>query len=189
MKENFDRCLKLILVSEGGFVNDPVDKGGATNLGITLTTLRQYYDRYGYGDFDGDGDVDIQDVRLLDTQTEASPIYHTFFWDRVRGDDLSSGIDYVVFDSSVNHGPTNAGRFLQRAINRMGKNLVVDGVIGPKTITASLQFDSAMLSEDILKEREIFYRKIVAKDQSQVKFFKGWMNRLSHIRSDLNQFV
>ena len=36
---SFDACLPIILQSEGGFVDNPADPGGATNLGITIGTL------------------------------------------------------------------------------------------------------------------------------------------------------
>ncbi len=55
----------FILKWEGGFVDDPVDRGGATNKGVTIATWRQV----GY-DKDGDGDIDVDDLRLL-TQDDA----------------------------------------------------------------------------------------------------------------------
>ncbi len=57
---NANILLPFILRWEGGFVNDPTDRGGATNKGVTITTWRQV----GY-DKDGDGDIDVKDLKLL----------------------------------------------------------------------------------------------------------------------------
>ena len=35
----FDACLAEVLKQEGGYVDNPLDPGGATNLGITRKTL------------------------------------------------------------------------------------------------------------------------------------------------------
>ena len=42
MKENFDKCLKMLLAHEGGYVNHPSDPGGMTNLGVT----KKVYDEW-----------------------------------------------------------------------------------------------------------------------------------------------
>lgn len=188
MKENFDQSLKFVLADEGKFSDIPEDRGGPTNQGITLVTLIHYHAHFDYGDFDLDGDVDIDDIRLLDEPEEAAPVYRRFFWDVIRGDALPAGVDYVSFDSAVNHGPKNAGIFLQRVINRWGLSLKVDGSIGPITIQAVQGCDCQGLITDILRERDIFYRKIVARDPSQEEFFKGWMNRLARVAVNVREF-
>lgn len=181
MRDNFEKSLRFVLMSEGGFSNHPNDPGKETNQGITLKTLIDYHQHFDYGDLDNDGGVDIDDVRLLDTPEEAAPIYRRYFWDKVWADALPNGVDYFVFDSAVNHGPANAGRFLQRGCNRLGCGLVVDGSIGPKTVKAALAIPSGALISEMSKERDIFYRKIVANDHSQEQFFRGWMNRLARV--------
>ena len=44
MADSFSICVAFTLNSEGGYVNNPADPGGATNLGITLTTYREWAD-------------------------------------------------------------------------------------------------------------------------------------------------
>lgn len=186
---NFDKSLPLVLASEGGFSNVTGDRGKATNQGITLKTLKDFYAAFDYGDWDEDGDIDIMDIVMLDTPDKAAPIYRKWFWDRIRGDELPSGVDYLIFDSAVNHGPKNAGIFLQRAANRQGINLTVDGSIGPMTIWAVSEREPQWLIADILRERDIFYKKIIARDPSQSKFERGWMNRLAAVGKNVRSFA
>lgn len=189
MKDNFDKSLGFVLASEGGFSNVAGDRGKATNQGITLKTLQDYYTAYAYGDWDEDGDIDLLDITMLDTPEKAAPIYRKWFWDKVRGDELPPGVDYLTFDGAVNHGPKNAGIFLQRAANRQGINLTVDGLIGPMTIWAVSEREPQWLIADILKERDIFYKKIIARNPSQAKFERGWMNRLAAVGKNVRGFA
>ena len=114
---NFDRALALLLVSEGGYVNNPRDPGGATKYGITIATLRNYRGR----------SVTVDDVRQL-TADEAGQIYHRNYWSPVRGDLLPAGVDYAVFDFAVNSGPRKAAEMLQECLS-----VTVDSDIGPVT--------------------------------------------------------
>ena len=45
MNGNFERCLALVLRSEGGYVNNPADPGGMTNLGVTKNTYEAWVNR------------------------------------------------------------------------------------------------------------------------------------------------
>ena len=118
---NFDPALAHVLAFEGGFVNHPLDPGGATNLGITRATLARARGR----------PVTIAHVRAL-TRTEAASIYRRFYWNVVRADDLPGGLDLAAFDLAVNAGPVRAARLLQRALG-----VPQDGVIGPRTLAAA----------------------------------------------------
>lgn len=170
MRENFDKSLKFVLESEGGYSHDPVDPGGETNYGIAK---RSHPD---------------EDIKGM-TVERAGEIYRQDYWNAVRGDELPPGVDYLCFDSAVNHGPKNAGIFLQRAANRQGINLTVDGSIGPMTIWAVNEREPQWLIADILRERDIFYKKIIARDPSQSKFERGWMNRLAAVGKNVRGFA
>src|SRR4051794_32468104 len=105
MKENLERCFQLVLGSEGGFVNNPADPGGATRWGITQRTLSAWRGH----------PVSIDDVRDL-PQSEAVQIYGEQYAKPIQFDDLPSGLDLAIFDTSVNSGPDRAARLLQQTL-------------------------------------------------------------------------
>ena len=72
---NIEKFIPILLRLEGGFVNDPLDHGGATNMGITLTAWRSM----GY-DCDADGDIDADDLKLLN-KDDFRIILKNHFWD------------------------------------------------------------------------------------------------------------
>lgn len=127
---NVRQVAKEIVAREGGFVIDPDDPGGATNLGVTLGTAR----RLGL-DQDGDGDVDVADLRKL-TPEDAEAVYLRHYYEKPKIDRLPDVLQASVFDMYVNAG-SNAVKILQRLLGQMGQQVVVDGKIGPQTIVAS----------------------------------------------------
>ncbi|MFB9149541.1 holin-associated N-acetylmuramidase [Roseovarius ramblicola] len=118
-----------IVAREGGFVNDPDDPGGATNYGVTIGTMRDL----GL-DLDGDGDIDVADVRRM-TRDRAVDLFIEHYFHKPRIDALPEVLQASVFDMQVNAG-SNAIRILQRLVTRMGFDATADGVIGPNTIRA-----------------------------------------------------
>lgn len=184
MKNNFNKALKKILVYEGGFINHPSDPGGATNLGITIGTLKSFNKQFNYGDFDNDGDIDVNDVKLLNTPDKVAPIYKKYFWDVLKLDTYPSKIDFLMFDFSVNSGPGNAARILQRSLK-----VKDDGQIGLKTIAALNAMDIQTLVQSLLTERKIFYDKLVARHPDQLIFYDGWINRITKLKQDVETFV
>ncbi len=119
-----------IALSEGGFVNDPADPGGATNRGVTLATLRRLHI-----DLDGDGQSGLTDLRAL-TLEQAADIFLRDYYFRPRIDALPEAVQPSVFDMQVNSG-MQAVHILQKLLNRMGFPCAVDGSIGPQTRAAT----------------------------------------------------
>jgi len=153
---------KVIKDSEGGFVNDPDDRGGATNYGITMQTLKEWR---------GNGTVTEQDVKDLSVD-EARNIYYYLYVKRYKLDELPDELAEIVFDSVINHGPRGGIRILQRAVGAKD-----DGVIGRETVEkAKVNIDKVYLR--VVGERLKYYASIIKNQPSQVKFIAGWINRV-----------
>ena len=157
MKKNFNLCLKMLLQHEGGFVNHPQDPGGMTNLGVTKAVYEQYLGRH----------VSEQEMREL-TPDDVAPIYKRNYWDKVRGDDLPSGVDWAVFDWAVNSGPSRAAKALQRAAC-----VTPDGAIGPMTLRAVADRDPESIVDYIHDARQRFYESLT----TFKTFGRGWTRR------------
>ena len=82
---NVNQLAPFILKWEGGFVNDPADLGGATNMGVTIGAWKSC----GY-DKDGDGDIDVDDLRLLTREDVVNRVLKPHYWDRWKADDIKS---------------------------------------------------------------------------------------------------
>lgn len=169
---NVRKLLPFILMWEGGYVNDPVDKGGATNMGVTIGTWR----KVGY-DKDGDGDIDVDDLRLLSKDDVLNRVLKPHYWDKWKADQIKSqSVANILVDWVWGSG-ANGIKIPQKLLG-----LTVDGIVGPKTLAAVNSSDSLVLFNTIKAEREAFLYRIVERDPSQKRFIKGWLNRLNALK-------
>jgi lysozyme family protein len=108
------------------------------------------------------------------TPDDVAPLYKRKYWDKVQGDELPSGIDYVVFDAAINSGPGRAVKLLQACVG-----VEVDGGIGPKTLAAVRAFDSKQLVADYSKRRLSFMMDIPV----WPTFGRGWTKRVQEVEA------
>jgi lysozyme family protein len=153
---------------EGGYVNDPADKGSATNHGVTQAV----YDAYR-----AEKNLPKQDVKLI-SNSEVSDIYLTEYWNPSHAGSAQHPLDTVIFDCSVNSGVGRAIKTLQQALG-----LVVDGSFGPNTLKAVQGCDAHAIAEKFLDIRSKFYDAIGVANPSQMKFEKGWHNRINKLNA------
>ena len=153
---------------EGGFVNDPLDLGGATNMGVTLATWRQV----GY-DKDGDGDIDVDDIRKL-TREDATVVLKKFYWDRWKADLIrNQSVAEILVDwvwASGKWGIVIPQRLL---------NVGDDGIVGNQTIEAVNSANQQEFHQKIVDARTKFIGDLILRNPSQERFRKGWMNRIN----------
>src|SRR5690606_21582969 len=155
---------------EGGYVNDPTDRGGATNMGITISTWRQV----GY-DKDGDGDIDKFDIKLLDHKDFSFVLRQ--YWDRWKADQIK---DQKLAEILVDWvwGSGKWGIIIPRRL----LGVTADGVVGNKTLSALNSQDPVKFHKLVWDARLKFLNDIVKRDPSQKKFIKGWVNRLNDFK-------
>jgi lysozyme family protein len=163
MTDNFDLCLTLLLAHEGGFVNHPQDPGGMTNLGVTKRVWEEWTGH----------EVDEKQMRAL-TPELVAPLYKRKYWDAIRGDELVSGVDYVVFDVAVNSGAGRAIKFLQSCVG-----VTVDGGFGPRTLDAVSKQDPERLIELYCAKRLEFLQAL----KTFETFGKGWSRRVAEVKA------
>jgi lysozyme family protein len=166
MKENFDACFAKVIQSEGGYVNDPSDRGGETNLGVTIDAWGAYLKRA----------IQPGEMKALKQET-VKPFYKSMYWDLVKCDDLPVGVDYAVFDFAVNAGVSRAAKFLQRAVGA-----VDDGVIGSGTLGRVAKTEPAKLLDNFSDQKQRFYNGLATNNPSQQKFLKGWLARVDYVQ-------
>jgi lysozyme family protein len=169
MNSNFEAALAHVLKSEGGYVNNPADPGGMTNLGCTKAVWEEFVGH----------PVSEADMRGL-TPADVAPLYKRKYWDKVSGDLLPSGLDYAVFDAAINSGPGRAAKWLQEAVG-----VTADGAIGSGTLAAV----GAHSTEDLIKAYNDKRLAFLQSLPTWPTFGKGWGTRVASVQSSASQLA
>ena len=157
MRENFNKCLEMVLEHEGGYVNNKNDRGGMTNLGVTRRVYEDWVDR----------PVSEQEMRDL-TPEDVAPIYRKNYADRIHFDSLPSGLDWACLDWAINSGASRPAKAIQRAVGA-----TADGVIGPKTLQLVAEKDPEFIIDYVYTVRQSFYESL----DDYKHFGRGWSRR------------
>ena len=159
LEVKFNEVIKHVLKNEGGYVNDPNDRGGETKYGISKRAHPE---------------VDIKNLTI----DGALDIYRRLYWNPSKAEKLMPELRYQYFDFVVNAGQGNAVKVLQKACNgklKQSERIAVDGRIGRMTIGASEKLEESRLKAF----RLLYYANIVLKNPMQEKYWFGWYRRVN----------
>ena len=166
---DFQRSVDFVLKEEGGFVDNPDDRGGPTNFGITQETLEDFLGK----------SVTLEDVKNLPVET-AKDIYHRNYWDQLHLDDIGdNALATVCFSLAVLKGVPTVVRAIQQACG-----VPVDGRMGARTLQAfrgNASVRAAVLAKQIIFMAQRQCAELVVADPTQLKFLLGWMDRMQNL--------
>lgn len=165
--DQFEHSLSLLLESEGGFVNHPLDPGGATNKGVTLKTFRTLYPG-----------ATVDDLKQI-TDAQVHQVYRTLYWERIQASRLPTGIDYCLFDYAVHSGPHKAVRTAQKIAGAS-----VDGLMGPNTRAALQEYVKTYSAKALIKKICAARLSFVQRLKHAASFRKGWTARINKVQAD-----
>lgn len=194
---DFIRAYRVTAGHEGGYANDPDDRGGETYRGVA----RKFWPAWeGWELIDGHKAAfsgTEQFKRALDADARLQQLvlefYKREFWDQFQGDAVpSQEIAEELFDTGVNMSTARAVAFLQDAMNLFNHDhynralyadVAVDGRMGPATLAVLQQALAAGRGGHILLDMNVqqgmHYREQMKKLASQEKFALGWYNRVA----------
>jgi lysozyme family protein len=177
MAQDINILIEEVIQREGGYVNHPADRGGATNWGITEAVARQQ----GYKG----------DMRGL-AKSEAVDIYRRLYWLSPRYDavaDIAPALAAELFDTGINMGTGTATGFLQRALNALNRNgsdysdIAIDRKIGPATLSALAAFlkkrgkhSEGVIIKAVDALQGAHYVRLAETRPSQEAFLYGWLS-------------
>ena len=150
----WDSAFDLLMMNEGGYVNNPKDPGGETKYGISKKAYPN------------------EDITNL-TLDRAKEIYHRDYWDRCKCDYMPDALSVAVFDYAVNSGVKAAIKSLQIVLG-----VKVDGIIGNQTIGAANRLPLKRVLEDYLNLRMDFLMSL----KTWKHFGRGWGARINRVK-------
>lgn len=168
--ESNEDLFKRAKESKGGFVDDPVDRGGATCMGVTIGTFQNYMEKKGIRNA---STTDLKNMRYKDWLE----ILKKMYWDRWKADNIENqSVAEVVVDWVWGSGKWGV------IIPQRMLNVSADGIVGPKTLAALNEKDPKEFFDALIRERITFVEDIVKRTSSQAKFLKGWKNRIFDLK-------
>lgn len=162
----FEAAIETLMAHEGGYT---VDTGGPTNFGISTRWYSKLLGRT----------VDPDEIKRI-TLDQAKQLYRDYFWHPEYEQIENQRVATKLFDCAVNMGEIQAGKLLQKACNSIGGDLLVDGIVGPKTVSevnALAGGDGEKLLRAFCVTQVLFYEMLARKSEAYKKELPGWLIR------------
>lgn len=189
----FEAAYAATMRIEGGYANNPADKGGETYKGISRKNFPQWQ---GWKIVDlakrtAPNSIDKVLAADKDLQLLVRKFYKANFWDVNRLDEVTSQvIAEELFDTGVNMGTGRAARFLQESLNLLNRNqknykdIAVDGIVGPQTLALTNNHpDKVALYKMLNLMQGERYLDIMRNAPDQEGFAYGWLDRVNFVKA------
>ncbi len=175
-KTRFEKISKIVLVNEGGFVNDPNDSGGATNKGIAWATWQAYAKE------DIGVEPTLENLKSL-SDDQANVIYLKRYWEP-RGfcGVINEKTALNIYDWTITSG--RAIRKIQELLtDEYSKEISHDNKMSEYFVDQiNAIFDQGELAEKIGLARKRYYTSLAydkdGNPNKNHKFLNGWLKRV-----------
>ena len=157
-------AISSVLLEEGGWVNNPDDRGGPTNRGVTLTQYSVYLGR----------PATVAELQAMSVETATDLYSKSYVYSPGFVLIENEPVLIHIVDCGVNHGPVRPTIWMQAAFS-----LAQDGHFGPVS-AAAINAAPQKAYRALCAARARFYGQIVRHDPTQSQFDAGWMDRLAH---------
>lgn len=164
---NWPACQARIRKHEGGNDDDPRDPGGRTSRGIIQREWTDYVAHHPGNELPADV-WKASDSAITD-------IYRTKYWEKMRCDELPSGVDDTIYDYSVNSGVGRAGKVLRRIVGMPDNTSVVTDDV----LNAVAKRDAKAVIVAINDERLRFLKSL----KTWPVFGAGWSRRVAEVKA------
>lgn len=167
-KETLADVVAMVLTLEGTWSDDPQDRGGFHQWGISS----RYF-------------IEAADPGF--TLKDAFPIYEKFVHDsrmlEIMVASNNRELGYLHFSFAFNIGAKRAVEVLQSWLYTVTSNrsIKIDGLYGPQTESHLIRVTQAMSPDKAVEYLKLFYSgwySAHAAATSQKHYMKGWINRL-----------
>ena len=160
---DFILAFSEVIGFEGGYSNNPNDKGGETKYGIA----KRWYPN-----------VDIKNLTL----NEAQEIYFNNYWNPLLlGQIVSNPIATEIFEQAINMGKSQAAIHAQKSVCLLGDPIDIDGWFGQQTVSG-INILGNKKTVPLMKCLNYYqmhrYLEIIENDPTQKGFFVGWLRRI-----------
>ena len=171
---DFNKYVPILKKVEGGYQNLIGDPGNYNSLGQRVGTNYGISARFYEGILKRPPTV--ADMKAITLQY-ALQLYKKYFWDDIHGDSIiNQSIANLICDHAVNGGEGAIGRIVQRVlVNNFGKNLIIDGDIGPKTAAAINSVANQELLFNLIKQGRLNHYNSIGGE-----FLDTWTDRLTN---------
>jgi len=168
---DFTKYLPTLFNFEGGYVNDPDDPGGATNLGVTLAVFKEHARSL----LNISPSIDaLKDM----TDDQAGKIYKAQYWDRIFGDQIEfQPLADIMFDFYVNAGG-HAVELLYKVLNHLGGSHDVLPWLDISAVRSLQHHDVQEVYMHYKEGRKSYYRTLAQEHPVLRRFLKGWLRRV-----------